>query len=51
MPTKETTVSETPASPEGATAAGEERAWYRKPLNLIALAVIVVVALFVAFGG
>lgn len=44
-------MSETPTSPEGATAGGEDKAWYQKPLNLIALAVIVAVALFAAFGG
>ena len=46
-------MSETPSNPEGATAeaGADEKAWYQKPLNLIALAVIVAVALFAAFGG
>ncbi len=51
-------MSETPTTPEGggtaaagATPEGEEKAWYQKPLNLIALAVIAAVALFAAFGG
>ena len=51
-------MSETPTNPdsggsaaEGATPQGEEKAWYQKPLNLIALAVIAAIALFAAFGG
>ena len=51
-------MSETPTNPEGGSTASdgtttgeEEKQWYQKPLNLIALAVIVAVALFVAFGG
>ena len=46
-------MSETPSNPEATTPpdSGEEKAWYQKPLNLIALAVIAAVALFAAFGG
>ncbi len=46
-------MSETPSNPESGTAAtgADERQWYQKPLNLIALAVIAAVALFAAFGG
>jgi osmoprotectant transport system substrate-binding protein len=46
-------VSETPTGPEDGTAAtgADERQWYQKPLNLVAIAVIVAVALFAAFGG
>ncbi len=46
-------MSETPSNPETGTSptSGEEKAWYQKPLNLIALAVIAAIALFAAFGG
>lgn len=46
-------MSETPTGPDSGTAAAgaEERQWYQKPLNLIALAVIAAFALFAAFGG
>ena len=52
-PTEEPDVSETPSNPETSTSppSGEEKAWYQKPLYLIALAVIAAVALFAAFGG
>jgi osmoprotectant transport system substrate-binding protein len=47
-------VSETPTGPESGSSAAtgvDERQWYQKPLNLIAIAVIAAVALFAAFGG
>jgi len=46
-------VSDTPTGPEGGTAAEgtDERQWYQKPLNLIAIAVIAAVALFAVFVG
>ncbi|MEX2551342.1 MAG: glycine betaine ABC transporter substrate-binding protein, partial [Nitriliruptoraceae bacterium] len=41
-------MSDTPTGPEDGT---DERQWYQKPLNLIALVVIAAIALFLAFGG
>ncbi len=46
-------MSETPTGPQSGNAAAgaDERQWYQKPLNLIAIAVVAAVALFAAFGG
>lgn len=41
-------MSDTPTGPEGGT---DQRPWFKKPLNLIAIVVIAAIALFLAFGG